>query len=162
MTGKIGCPACGAPVDAKAERCPYCQQLYPAEVIEARRAARYGLPRSSERPPRGIPSDLHQPLRKTLLQCPHFADVRQLRAFFADSALAPWRNRLPTADNPGVQVSLTISYLVDIYNTKGENALVLLLRLLAGTYEEGDELRERLLGFAEELEAVKCVERDSQ
>ena len=49
---------------------------------------------------------------------------------------------------------LTINYLADKNNTKGENALIIFLSILGNIYGPNDELHDKLLKLAESLEWV--------
>jgi len=106
-------------------------------------------------PVRGVPEDLSSSLRQILLQCVEFSDPGQLRAVLSNELLTPWRYSLPVTNNPSAQVDLTINHLADQYRTSGENALVLLLRVLATRYDPAMEIHNRLLDLAERLERLK-------
>ena len=95
-----------------------------------------------------IPSNLHNSLRTTLLECGSFNTVNELRAIFVDERLSPWRNRLPEADNITVRVERTIEFLHNQYNNVGENALVLLLDVLSERLDPTDDCHPRLANLA--------------
>jgi len=107
------------------------------------------------KPVHGVPENLSLPLRQALLQCVEFSDPVQLRAVFSDELLTPWRYSLPVRSNPSAQVDLAINHLADQYRAGGENALVLLLRVLATRYDPTMEIHNRLLDLAERLERLK-------
>ncbi len=91
------------------------------------------------------------PLRKTLLQCGEFQNPYQLRAILSAEELVIWQDRLPTGFSSSEQVDLTISFLVKKYTEHDENALVVLLRVLAERRDPKDSLHHQLLTLAEQL-----------
>jgi hypothetical protein len=101
---------------------------------------------------RGIPQTLLLPLRQALLACDEFYNPRQLYAVMESDELRPFQTGLPGADNPGARVDVAIGYLSNKHRTSGENALVLLLRLLGARYDSADERHGRLLALADQLE----------
>ena len=110
---------------------------------------RYKLPSSV-----GLSPSLAPLLRATLLRCPVFASDIQLHALFTDARLHPWRNTIPeTAASREARVDALIDYLYDKQNRHGENALVLLLHVLAARTNPGDALHAQLLTLAAELES---------
>ena len=107
------------------------------------------------RPVRGVPENLSLSLRQTLMQCVEFSDPIQLRAVLSNELLTPWQYSLPVTNNPSAQVDLTINHLADQYRASGENALVLLLRVLATRHDPAMEIHGRLLDLAARLERLK-------
>lgn len=122
-----------------------------------------GIPEASKKRPavpgakpvRGVPENLFPSLRQTLLQCVEFLEPLQLRAVLSNTLLTPWQHSLPVANNPSAQVDLTINHLADQYRANGENALVLLLRVLATRYDSSVDIHGQLLNLAERLERLK-------
>ena len=99
----------------------------------------------------GIPRQLYNQLHTVLLDCGSFGTDHELKAIFVDNRLYPWRNRLPQADNPTRRVEGAINFLHNQYNDVGENALVLLLRVLSEHLDSRDACHQRLLDLANEL-----------
>lgn len=104
---------------------------------------------------RGIPQTLMSPLRQALMDCDEFFNPRQLYAIFDIESLKPFQKGLPEADNLKARVDMAISYLSNKGRTNGENALVLLLRVLGDRYNPPDERHDRLITLAEQLEWYK-------
>ena len=102
----------------------------------------------------GIPPDLHHRLRNALLECEQFASDDALKAVVVSYApLKPWRFSLPQANSIPGRVDAVIGYLVDKRRSDTqENALVLLVCLLADRIPEGDERHQQLVDLAVELE----------
>jgi hypothetical protein len=102
---------------------------------------------------RGIPPELYSRLRGTLLRCDEFSGDDQLRAVFVNGRIVQWRDRLPEASSREVRVMLVIDYLFErSRRDTEENALVLLLRVLADPIDHADARRQRLLDLASALE----------
>lgn len=107
-----------------------------------------------------FPQILIQSIRRVLMDCDELSSHRQLRAVFASEEIKLWRNGLPEADNLKARVDLIIDYLSSKYRTSGKNGLVLFLFALSEKYEEGDELRDRLLTLAEQLAWTQQFRQD--
>jgi hypothetical protein len=103
----------------------------------------------------GIPPQLLNQLRQTLLQCEQFESDRKLRTIFTYEPLRPWRSSLPQADSLTSRVDNLIRFLVEKHrsDTK-ENALVLFLHLLSEQIDEADERHQQLADLAFEVERV--------
>ncbi|NJM23655.1 MAG: hypothetical protein HC907_36100 [Richelia sp. SM1_7_0] len=103
----------------------------------------------------GIPPQLLNQLRQTLLQCEQFESDRKLRTIFTYEPLRPWRSSLPQADSLTSRVDNLIRFLVEKHrsDTK-ENALVLFLHLLSEQIDEADERHQQLADLALEVERV--------
>jgi len=101
----------------------------------------------------GIPPTMYSQLREALLDCGPLASDGQLRAVFAHPLLKPWRSSVPQAPNLAARADAVIAFLVEKRraDTK-ENALVLLLRVLAERLDPADECHPRLAELADELE----------
>ena len=107
-----------------------------------------------EEPMPAIPSELTQRLRETLVRCPDLESDRALRAVFVDARLAPWINRVPeNTPDRATRVNLLIAALCDQTAANGDNALVLLLYVLAENTPGGDALHGELAQLAAELQA---------
>ena len=101
---------------------------------------------------RGIPVELRNQLRETLLECDLFATDHELNAIFISTRLAPWHNRLPQANNPTARVEGIIEFLYKEYHdTEGENALILMLYELQERLNYEDALFSRLGALTNEL-----------
>jgi hypothetical protein len=90
-------------------------------------------------------------LRQALLKCDEFQNPSVLPALMADERLALWQANLPGADSLGGRVDLVIDYLVKKEHVNGENALVLLLRVLAERRSPQDKLQRELLILSTEI-----------
>lgn len=104
---------------------------------------------------RGIPQSLLSPIRRALKECDEFHSQRQMYAIFEDKNLKPWQDGILEAGSLGERVDFTISYLAGKRRSSGENALVLLLKILGDRYDPGDERHGRLLALADQLEWLK-------
>lgn len=103
----------------------------------------------------GIPPEIYSRLRNALLNCDQFDTAQRLRNFFkANAALTPWQSHWQTG-SPSELVEDAIGYLNDKFrdDTK-ENALVMLLRLLANSIDPADDRHQILAELAEELNVV--------
>jgi hypothetical protein len=103
----------------------------------------------------GITSEIYSKLRNSLLDCEQFDSVKRLRNFFRVNALlTPWRNHWQ-AGSPSELVDDAIGYLKNKYRSDtNENALVILVRLLAESIDTGDSRHQTLLDIAQELSGV--------
>jgi hypothetical protein len=99
----------------------------------------------------GISGDILKRLKSVLLQCGPFSSDGALNATFVDARLAPWQDSIPHADDPQTRVNFTIEFLQDQESAEGENALVLLLRILSGDKDPGDACHRRLVQLAHDL-----------
>ncbi|WP_341731820.1 serine protease [Microcoleus sp. EPA2] len=103
----------------------------------------------------GIPSEIYDRLYEALLDCDQFDDAGTLRKFFKGNApLNPWRNYWQQG-SPSNLVQEAIGYLCDKHrdDTK-ENALVILVRLLANRIDSADSRHQILNKLAQELNSV--------
>lgn len=102
-----------------------------------------------------IPTALTQRLRDTLARCSALESDRALRAVFVDARLAPWINRVPeNTPDRATRVNVLIATLCDQTAVNGDNALVLLLWVLAEQTPAGDALHDELARLAAELQAA--------
>jgi hypothetical protein len=110
----------------------------------------------------GIPQSLLLPLRRALLSCDEFHNPRQLYEIMGAAKLRPFQVGLPSADSPSARVDVVVGYLSGKYRRSGENALVLLLRLLGARYDPEYELHDRLLTLADQLEWMEARPKKSE
>jgi len=100
-----------------------------------------------------ISPELYRRIREALLNSSFFHDPRTLRPLFADSRISIWRNSLPLVNSPSQQVQAIISFLANSTRSDtNENALVLLLQVLAEQLAPDDYLHHELNQLADELE----------
>jgi hypothetical protein len=100
----------------------------------------------------GLSHDLYKHMYDTLIKCNQFDTDEKLRSIFIDSRIAPWRNKLPQANDCDSRVLLIIDFLYVRHNTSGDNALVLFLHVLSERIDSGDALCCELLALAKEIE----------
>ncbi|MBN2393810.1 MAG: hypothetical protein JXR84_23965, partial [Anaerolineae bacterium] len=103
----------------------------------------------------GIPGDLYGRVQSALLRCGPFDSDRALRSLFVDARLSAWHDLLPEASNRVERAQAVIDALCRRANPAGENALALLLRVLAENTPPGDACREHLMALAQEV-AAEC------
>ena len=106
----------------------------------------------------GIPGDLYGRVQAALLRCGACDSDRALRALFVDARLSAWRDLLPEAGTRAERARAVVADLSERTNPAGENALALLLRVLAENTSPGDALREELAALAGEVTAAVRVE----
>jgi len=103
----------------------------------------------------GIPPDLHQRIRTVLLDCGPFDDNSQIRDLFTDARINPWRFSLPSRDNVIARVEAFIAFLAGKHRADdGQNALVLLLRVLSERLDASSDCPHRLTAVANDLTAT--------
>ncbi|MBN2389502.1 MAG: hypothetical protein JXR84_02180 [Anaerolineae bacterium] len=102
----------------------------------------------------GIPGDLHERLQAVLLRCGPFDSDRALRPLFVDARLSAWRDLLPEASSRVKRVRAVIDELSQRENPSEENALALLLRVLAENTPPGNACRGQLAALAGEVAAA--------
>ncbi|MBN2002970.1 MAG: hypothetical protein JXA21_06405 [Anaerolineae bacterium] len=99
-----------------------------------------------------IPSDLINRLRSVLGCCDGLANDRVLRAIFIDARIKQWRNYVPeNTQNRAERVTRVITTFCRLGGGGNENALVLLLRVLAESAPSGDMNRDMLFKLADAL-----------
>lgn len=106
---------------------------------------------TSRCPMLNLPPDLLARLRRTLLDCGPFTSHAELSALFIDARIGRWRDGLPDARDATNRVNLVIDFLLRQSNETLDNALVLLLNVLAEQESAGDMCSRRLLVLAEDL-----------
>jgi len=87
---------------------------------------------------RGIPLTILRELQETLQTCDFFNDQSILSSIFEVEELKHWQGGLPSGNSINARIFLTISYLVDKANNKGDNALIIFLNTLADLYNNND------------------------
>lgn len=102
----------------------------------------------------GLPGDLYGRLQTALLRCGPFDSDRTLRPLFVDARLSAWRDLLPEAGSRVTRVQAVIDELCQRENSAGENALALLLRVIAENTPPGDACRGQLAALAQEVAAA--------
>jgi|GEM_PF-3649951 len=90
-------------------------------------------------------------LQATLLRCGPFRSDNALSPLFVDSRISQWRGMLPSRDNPAERVQAVIEKLAARHDAQGENALVLLLRVLRDRTPTNDACYGQLDALANEL-----------
>jgi len=103
----------------------------------------------------GLPQLLYTQIRQALLACDEINDPAQLRSILRTSVLSPFANSFKTANNPNTQVDYLIGDLAERRLTTGENALVLLLELLANHYDLADARHDELVNLAAALQNIR-------
>jgi hypothetical protein len=101
----------------------------------------------------GISRDLIQGLRKTLRNCGPFDNNSELNDLFFDGRISPWQDRIPTASSRISRINALINSLHTQYNTAGQNALALFLRVVSDLYEPTTACHQELVELATELES---------
>ncbi|MBN2393976.1 MAG: SIR2 family protein [Anaerolineae bacterium] len=101
----------------------------------------------------GISPQLYDKLQTILLRCGPFRSDNALSPLFVDSRISQWRDMLPSRDNPAERVQAVIEKLSERSNAQGENALVLLLRVLRDRTSPGDACYGQLDALADDLAA---------
>jgi hypothetical protein len=99
----------------------------------------------------GIPSGIDLRLRKTLVRCGPLDNDDTLNALFTDVRLYPWRDYVSTARNRTERAAMLLDTLHDQADAQGENALVLLLRVLADQTDPSNACHRQLIELADEL-----------
>jgi hypothetical protein len=100
----------------------------------------------------GVSPSLYARLSDTLLRCAPVDSHKDLQAIFVDARLSSWGARVTEADNRESRVRSLIELLHDQYSDAGENALVLLLRVLSDQTPSGDACHRELAELAHALE----------
>ena len=102
---------------------------------------------------KSLPPGIIARLHAALLDCGPFSSDYALNAIFIDERINPWRDTLITGVyNKTERVESIISCLLNKYNTRHENALVLLLHVLSDRISPEDACHQRLIELADALE----------
>jgi len=109
---------------------------------------------------RGIPLTILRELQETLQTCDFFNDQSILSSIFEVEELKHWQGGLPSGNSINARIFLTISYLVDKANNKGDNALIIFLNTLADLYNNNDELSSKLKKIAESIKWISHFSSD--
>ncbi|HNT75765.1 MAG TPA: hypothetical protein PKH77_12190 [Anaerolineae bacterium] len=104
--------------------------------------------------PPGIPGELRQQLRTVLSAFEIFRSDARLEAIFIDQRLYPWRNVVPQGGSVDDRVAQLIGFLYDKYDIRGQNALVLFVKVLSEEIHPNDHRRLQLETLARQLESV--------
>ena len=109
--------------------------------------------------PEALPSELEQRLRAAFLRCGPFDSDSSLRAIFIDARIAAWRDYIPdNTPSRGRRVAAFIESLVDQRDDAGNNALALVLHVLADRTPPGDSCQRELAELANAVQnAVAAV-----
>lgn len=102
--------------------------------------------------PKGISNSLNHELRKVLVQCGPFTTTRDIQAIFVDERIQQWRIGLPEVDTLIQRVDGIVDYLHNRFNDVGENALVLLLKVLTERTEPTDACYQQFLSLGIQIE----------
>ena len=112
---------------------------------------------------KGIPPYILRKSEELLLQSNYFDDNATLKSLFTDKRIAIWKNQLPQANNtPQQKVAITISFLHEKWNTKGENGFVLFLHVLRDKIPEGDSLLDELTELINKINGIDSKVLPSQ
>ena len=99
-----------------------------------------------------ISPSLYDQVRSTLLRCGPFDSNHNLKVSFVDARISEWRDLLPdAAPSRLVRAETVINALSERFNAAGDNALVLLLRVLRDRTSPGDACYHQLETLADAL-----------
>ncbi len=99
--------------------------------------------------PEALPSELEQRLRAAILRCGPFDSDSSLRAVFIDARIAAWREEIPdNTPSRGRRVAAFIESLLNQSDNNGNNALALVLHVLADRTPPGDSCHRELAEVA--------------
>lgn len=104
--------------------------------------------------------NLSERLKTLLAHCDAFTSDATLRGVFADPRIAEWQRDLPPAPSRERRVEQTIHTLRACYTAAHENALVLLLRVLAEYGDPEDRLQSALAEMEERVQ--RALVKDSR
>ena len=94
---------------------------------------------------------VRQQLEAVLKSCGPFKNYDDLQALFVDRRIHLWRSELPRANTLAGQVSQTIAFLWEQYNSADENGLVLFLHVLADGINPNDRRYHQLYDLIDQL-----------
>lgn len=101
---------------------------------------------------KSIPPKLYKQLRQTMLWCGPFDSHDEIKAVFVDARISPWRDSLRKADTPTKRVEAVIALLHNHYNGIEQNALALLLHVLADRLDAGTGCYNQFTALAQAVE----------
>ena len=108
----------------------------------------------------GIPGELHNRCRTTLLKCSEFDSDASLRTVFVTAELYPFRDRLPAAANRSERVDKCLDFLLSQRLSNGRPVLPIFLAALRDRYREGDALRDELGALVKAVQSALVVSSD--
>jgi hypothetical protein len=102
----------------------------------------------------GLPNELYQLCRTTLLRCGEFDNDTWSRAVFVTDELTPFQSRLPEAARKSERVDRYLNFLVN--NRLGDGCPILLPFLVAlrDRYQPGDALHDELAELVESVQSA--------
>lgn len=106
-----------------------------------------------------ISPSTYQRLRTTLLTCNIIDSNRELLSVFVDSRISVWHHQIPQSDNSDSRVRTVIDFLSKQCNSKGENALILFLHVLAEQTNPDNAIHRQLLELVDEIEKYNQIEK---
>ena len=102
----------------------------------------------------GLPPELQQRCRASLLCCQEFDSDAMVRSVFISPLLWPFRDRLPSAGSKAERVATTLDYLLAQQAGDARPVLPFFLYALRDLYEPGNALRDELEALAGEIETL--------
>ena len=102
----------------------------------------------------GLPTPLLTTLYRTLGECGPFDSHNALLDAFADSRIAPWKDRVSYVDQKDDRIHRFVSNFLDRKNRFGQSVLVLFLLALHDQANVEDECRQRLNDVAIQVASV--------
>jgi tetratricopeptide (TPR) repeat protein len=102
----------------------------------------------------GLPNEIYNRCRDTLLQCSEFDSDTALKAVFVTDTLSPFRARLPEAAKKSARVDTVLDYLLTKSLKDNQPVLPLFLTTLRNRYSPGDALRDELEEFAKDTQVA--------
>lgn len=100
----------------------------------------------------GLPSELYQRCRTTLLKCSEFDSNASLRSVFVTDELYPFRSGLPEAARRNERVDACLDFLLPKHLSDSRPVLPLFLAALRDRYQEGDALHDELEVLVEAIQ----------
>jgi hypothetical protein len=109
----------------------------------------------------GLTLDLYMNCRDTLLVCSEFDKQGSLQALFVNADLAPYKDKIPDADNKDDRVALTIDYLLRKRSVDGRWVFVQFLTVLRDKHHTEDalhgDLNNLVIGVEGELNQLSVI-----
>jgi len=102
----------------------------------------------------GLPIELYNRCRDTLLKCSEFDSHASLLATFVADELYPFRSGLPDATSKGARVDSCLDFLLSKHLTGGRPVLPLFLATLRDRYQAGDALHNELGALVETVQSA--------